>query len=257
MRGLLAAYAAAATRELAKGPACDAGNADAKCGGGGGGGHGCRGAAGDLSTYVHWNDLHYVRNLVDANEDFELMVGAGSSSNSHELCVQQRGTSVQCSRKQLDACNDMLSPFHVHVPNITGAVLEEGPGVARAQPRRLPLLADVPAGRDGEEAAADWQSRFAVPPQPPGGMLAGILTHRNSSTPDLLTRSQVEQKFAAADASRSTTPTDAPPLPGVINATAPCPPLKHVGAARLQPGDVTCACLDGLFGCVVLCVPHT
>lgn len=38
--------------------------------------------------YVHWNDHHYVRNLVSTNEDFELMVicwryGQGSRVHNH------------------------------------------------------------------------------------------------------------------------------------------------------------------------------
>jgi len=42
----------------------------------------------DFSSYVHWNDIHYTRNLVYHNDKFELMVlcwskGQGSRIHSH------------------------------------------------------------------------------------------------------------------------------------------------------------------------------
>lgn len=47
----------------------------------------------------------------------------------------------------------------------------------------------------------------------------------------------MEHQYQAADEA-SDAPTDAPPLPGVINATSPCPNLTHTETTRVTPGII-------------------
>lgn len=103
----------------------------------------------DYRRYSLFNDLHYVRNLVEMNDDFELMV----------LCWKKgQGSRV-----------------HNH---------------AESHGWLMPL--------------------------------AGTME---------------ESKFLPSEVT-SERPADAPALPGVLNATTPCPGLTHTGTARIGPGDV-------------------
>ena len=101
----------------------------------------------DLSRYLHWNAHHYVRNLVDANEDFELMV----------LCWQ-RG---QGSRVHNHADS------HCWVACARGPIAEERYVVAAPRPQAAP----APGAAAADGAAAE-EVPAAAPPGLPGVLRA-------------------------------------------------------------------------------------
>jgi hypothetical protein len=62
-------------------------------------------------------------------------------------------------------------------------------------------------------------------------------THPHPPTPQPH-HPKIENQYQAAPVP-SARPTDTPPLPGVIDATAPCPNLLHTRTTRVGPGAVT------------------
>lgn len=66
--------------------------------------------SGDWRRYAMFNDIHYVRNLVDANEDFELIVSGPPGA----ACGMRRTAAVGC-RQWLSACACTV-PFKVLLP---------------------------------------------------------------------------------------------------------------------------------------------